>query len=101
MAQPKRDTVLDFQRCLHQEVTVKFTGGREIVGIMRGYDSLLNFVLDDCREYLRDPADPYKLLPTTRHLGRTVCRGGGVLYVMPTAGVHDIPDPFAETPADS
>ena|SRR3989338_2303474 len=95
MSAPKRETVLDFQRCLNQEVSVKFSGGREIVGILRGHDSLLNFVLDDCKEYLRDPSDPYKLLPTTRYLGRTVCRGGGVLYVIPTQGMTEMDDPFS------
>ncbi|MDP2436102.1 MAG: U6 snRNA-associated Sm-like protein LSm7 [archaeon] len=101
MATQKRETVLDFQRCLNQEVSVKFTGGREIVGILRGHDSLLNFVLDDCKEHLRDPADPYKILPTTRHLGRTVCRGGGVLCVIPTLGMTEMDDPFSRAPVDA
>lgn len=32
---------------------VKFAGGREVDGILKGFDKLDNLVLDDCVEYLR------------------------------------------------
>ncbi len=32
---------------------VKCVGGRELQGILRGYDELVNLVLDDCDEFLR------------------------------------------------
>jgi U6 snRNA-associated Sm-like protein LSm7 len=32
---------------------VKFQGGREVVGNLKGFDQLVNLVLDDCVEYLR------------------------------------------------
>jgi U6 snRNA-associated Sm-like protein LSm7 len=38
-------------------------GGRESSGILKGFDPLLNLVLDNTIEYLRDPDDPYKLGP--------------------------------------
>ena len=34
-------------------VRVKCLGGRELQGTLRGYDELVNLVLDDCDEYLR------------------------------------------------
>ena len=34
-----------------KELRVKFMGGREVVGILKGYDALLNLVLDETREY--------------------------------------------------
>jgi small nuclear ribonucleoprotein (snRNP)-like protein len=34
-------------------VTVKCSGGRELVGVLRGYDDLVNLVLDDCEERIR------------------------------------------------
>ena len=34
-------------------IRVKFTGGREAAGILKGYDPLLNIVLDNTVEYLR------------------------------------------------
>ena len=35
------------------KVHVKCLGGREIVGVLKGYDELVNLVLDDADEYLR------------------------------------------------
>ena len=32
-------------------------GRREVAGILKGYDALLNLVLDETREYLKDPDD--------------------------------------------
>lgn len=34
-------------------IRVKFTGGREAAGVLKGYDPLLNIVLDNTVEYLR------------------------------------------------
>jgi U6 snRNA-associated Sm-like protein LSm7 len=34
-------------------VRVKCIGGREIKGILRGYDDLVNLVLDESEEFLR------------------------------------------------
>lgn len=32
---------------------MKFQGGREVVGNLKGFDQLVNLVLDDCVEYMR------------------------------------------------
>ena len=42
--------------------------------MLKGYDALLNLVLDDTKEFLKDPDDLYKLLDETRSLGLTVSR---------------------------
>ena len=68
----KKFTVLDMSKYVDKELRVKFMGGREVVGILKGYDALLNLVLDETREYLKDPDDPYRLLDETRSLGLTV-----------------------------
>jgi len=57
-----------------QQVIVKFQGGREVRGTLRGYDMMANLVLDESVESLRDPDDPYRLTDETRVLGLTVCR---------------------------
>ncbi len=77
-------------------IRVKFTGGREVVGVLKGYDALLNLVLDDTKEFLKDPEDPYRLLDETRALGLTVCRGTSVMLVCPTNGFEEIANPFLE-----
>jgi U6 snRNA-associated Sm-like protein LSm7 len=89
-----KDTVLDIQKWIEQPVRVKFTGGREVTGTLQGFDALVNLVLDDVTEYLRDPADPYKLSGKTRHLGLIVCRGPSVSIISPVEGTEEIANPF-------
>ena len=43
----KEDKVFDVERHLNQMVYVKFTGGREIKGLLKGIDEVTNLVLDD------------------------------------------------------
>lgn len=54
LAQSKMNTQsLPIRSYLDQTVRVKCLGGRELKGILRGYDELVNLVLDDCDEFLR------------------------------------------------
>lgn len=53
---PKKDDVLNLTKYLDQGVRVKFQGGREVSGVLKGYDQLVNLVLDDCVEYIRGDA---------------------------------------------
>ena len=96
MAGQKKNTVLDMSKYMDQEVRVKFMGGREVVGILKGYDALLNLVLDETKEFLKDPDDPYRLLDETRSLGLTVNRGTSVMLVCPTSGFEEIANPFLD-----
>jgi small nuclear ribonucleoprotein (snRNP)-like protein len=48
-----RKDVLDLTKYVGQSVRVKMLGGREVQGELRGYDPLVNLVLDECVEYLR------------------------------------------------
>ena len=49
----KRRELLDLGRFVDKRLVVKFSGGREVVGTLKGFDQLLNLVLDDTQEYLR------------------------------------------------
>ena len=92
----QKQSVLDMSKYMDKEVRVKFMGGREVVGVLKGYDALLNLVLDETKEYLKDPDDPYRLLDETRTLGLTVLRGTSVMLVCPTDGFEEIANPFLE-----
>jgi U6 snRNA-associated Sm-like protein LSm7 len=70
-------------------------GGQELTGILRGYDDLVNLVLDDCEEFLRDVEDPTRITDQTRKLGLVVVRGTQVSLVSPQEGVEEIANPFA------
>ncbi|CEP03621.1 Sm domain-containing protein [Plasmodiophora brassicae] len=92
----KKESVLDLNKHLDQPVLVKFAGGREVTGILKGYDPLVNIVLDETVEYIREADDPYRLTDQTRNLGLTVCRGTAVMLIAPVAGSQEIDNPFVQ-----
>jgi U6 snRNA-associated Sm-like protein LSm7 len=61
---------------------------------LKGYDTLVNLVLDDCEELMRDPDDPYKSTDETRKLGLVVCKGTSVMLINPLDGAEEIANPF-------
>nr|CAH7767010.1 unnamed protein product [Callosobruchus chinensis] len=90
----RKESILDLSKYLEKTIRVKFAGGREASGVLKGYDPLLNLVLDNTSEYLRDPDDPYKLTDDTRELGLVVCRGTSVVLICPMDGMESIQNPF-------
>eukprot|EP00695_Tsukubamonas_globosa_P001318 TRINITY_DN2313_c0_g1_i1.p1 TRINITY_DN2313_c0_g1~~TRINITY_DN2313_c0_g1_i1.p1 ORF type:complete len:112 (-),score=32.80 TRINITY_DN2313_c0_g1_i1:29-364(-) len=107
MAMKKKDPALNLDRYVDKEINVKFHSGREVVGILKGYDHVVNLVLDQAKEYIRDPddsskrklvehpTDADKLMEQTRALGITVCRGTSIILIAPTDGTEEIENPFA------
>ena len=49
----KKEMIVDLSGYMDQKVRVKFSGGREVAGVLRGWDPLINIVLDECVESLR------------------------------------------------
>eukprot|EP00934_Nitzschia_sp_Nitz4_P004375 Nitzschia sp. Nitz4//scaffold2_size372955//255206//255615//NITZ4_000449-RA/size372955-augustus-gene-0.429-mRNA-1//-1//CDS//3329546856//4365//frame0 len=91
---PKRASILELASMMDSIVRVKCLGGRELQGKLRGYDELVNLVLEDCDEFLRDKEDPDKVTDETRRLGLIVVRGTQVSLVAPQEGVEEIANPF-------
>merc|ERR1711994_260118 len=91
----KKESILELSKFLEKPIRVKFAGGRESSGVLKGFDPLLNLVLDNTIEYLRDPDDPFKLTDDTRQLGLVVCRGPNVTLICPQEGMESIANPFA------
>lgn len=87
---------LDLNRLLGTNVHVKFYGGREISGILTGFDPLMNLVLDNAVEYLylRDMDDRRRITDKTRSLGQVICRGTTVVVICPHDGIEAIDNPF-------
>merc|ERR1712166_808077 len=94
-AMSKKDSI-DLTKYIDNGVRVKFQGGREVNGTLKGYDQLVNLVLDDAVEYLRDPDDAYRLTDETRSLGLVVCRGTAVILISPLDGTEEIANPFIQ-----
>lgn len=75
----RKESILDLSKYLEKNIRVKFAGGREVSGkikskvrfvnkilkqvysqfsgILKGFDPLLNLVLDSTTEYLRDTGE--------------------------------------------
>jgi len=94
MAAKSKTSILDLNKYIDKAIRVKFSGGREVTGVLKGYDQLVNLVLDETVEYLRDPSDPYTVTDKTRNLGLTVCRGTSVMLICPLEGTQQITNPF-------
>lgn len=70
-------------------------GGRLVTGVLKGYDQLMNLVLDNTIEYLRDAEDDTVILKDqTRNLGLIVIRGTMLLTLSPTSGAEIISNPY-------
>ena len=50
---PKKESILELTKMIDAKVHVKCLGGRELVGTLKGYDELVNLVLDDADEFIR------------------------------------------------
>ena len=59
-------------------------------GILRGFDQLLNVVLDDTIETVRRLDEP----EVTRQLGLIVARGPNIVSIAPEDGIEEIDNPF-------
>lgn len=55
---PKKENILDLAKYMDKEITVKFNGGREVTGTLKGYDALMNLVLDEVKETVRGSSIP-------------------------------------------
>ncbi|KAJ5917304.1 hypothetical protein N7466_010858 [Penicillium verhagenii] len=89
---PKKENILDLNKYMDKEVQVKFNGGREVTGTLKGYDQLMNLVLDDVKESMRDDEGNQ----TTRPLGLIVARGTLIVLISPADGSEEIPNPFVQ-----
>lgn len=67
-----------------------------VTGTLKGYDPLMNLVLDEVKETMRDDAGN----ETTRPLGLTVARGTMIVLIAPTDGSEEIANPFAPAAED-
>ncbi|KAF8901569.1 hypothetical protein CPB85DRAFT_126191 [Mucidula mucida] len=85
---PKREAILDLSKYVNERIRVKFTGGREVTGTLKGYDQLLNLVLDEVEEEILEP-QIHK-----RTLGLVVLRGPTITLLSPVDGSEEIENPF-------
>lgn len=90
---PKKDAIINLADYQDKELRVQFTGGREVVGTLKGYDQLMNLVLENVKESIRDPATEGAFLNQSRDLGTVVVRGPLIQTIAPNLG-EVIASPF-------
>lgn len=116
---PKRDNILDLNKYINEKMRIKFSGGREVVGLLKGFDQLMNLVLDEVEEVMRgefaktifgkscEDAQGTVLLTCfwvtdeegnegKRSLGLIVARGPLVTLISPFKGSEEIANPFVQ-----
>ena len=49
----QRESLIKLQSWVDKEIRVRFSGGRQITGVLRGYDNSNNMIVDDTVEYVR------------------------------------------------
>ncbi|ESZ90688.1 putative small nuclear ribonucleoprotein (LSM7) [Sclerotinia borealis F-4128] len=89
---PKKENILDLGKYMDKQITVKFNGGREVKGTLKGYDALMNLVLDDVEEKLTDEEGK----EAWRSLGLVVARGTLLIGISPVDGSEEIANPFVQ-----
>ncbi|KAJ2081385.1 Sm-like protein lsm7 [Coemansia sp. RSA 988] len=95
----KRDVIFDLNKYSNKIVRAKFIGGREgtlMTGILKGFDQLLNIVLDEAVEISHDPDNPDVSTEKQRRIGLVVLRGPSIILVSPTDGSEEIENPFVQ-----
>jgi len=113
---PKREAILDLSKYVNEPIRIKLMGGRQVEGTLKGYDQLLNLVLDNVEEYIHGKSF-FKVQqnmhthtcshihihtrthatepePHTRSLGLVVVRGPLITIVSPMDGSEEIANPF-------
>lgn len=60
---PRKENILDLSKYMDKRIDVKFSGGREVTGTLKGYDALMNLVLDDVEEVMRGLSNALQASP--------------------------------------
>ncbi|KAH9822783.1 Sm-like protein LSM7 [Teratosphaeria destructans] len=92
----KKENILDLTKYMDKEIMVKFSGGREVTGTLKGYDQLMNLVLDNVKEVTRDEEGN----TSSRSLGLLVARGTLLVLISPVDGSEEIENPFLQADED-
>ena len=73
--------ILDLSKYVDKTIAVKYSNGSEIKGTLKGFDGLLNLVVDGVDF-------------NGRKLGLVVCRGTLISSISPMDGFREISNPF-------
>ena len=84
---------LDLGKYVNQKIHVHFQGGRQLTGTLKGFDQLVNLVLEDAEETLGGNSKSSGV----RKVGTVMCKGTAVTLVTPLDGYGEIANPFVNS----
>lgn len=90
-----KESVINLGPYVDKKIRVKFVGGREVLGILKGADPICNLVLDETVEFLIDAKTGF-LTNQERELGILIARGTSVLSICDENGFGEVENPYAE-----
>ena len=90
-----KESVINLAPYVDKKIRVKFVGGREVIGILKGADPICNLVLDETVELLIDAKTGF-LSDQNRELGILIARGTSVLSICDENGFGEVENPYAE-----
>ncbi len=90
-----KESVINLAPYVDKKIRVKFVGGREVIGILKGADPICNLVLDETVEFLIDSKTGF-LSNKERELGILIARGTSVLAICDENGFGEVANPYAE-----
>ncbi|XP_061171619.1 small nuclear ribonucleoprotein G-like [Saccostrea echinata] len=63
----------ELKKYMEKKINLKLNGGRQITGILRGYDPFMNLVVDECIEETK--------LGEKNQIGMVVVRGNSIILL--------------------
>jgi small nuclear ribonucleoprotein G len=76
-------------RYLDKQLSLKLNGRRVVTGVLRGFDSFMNVVLDDAREVVTNAHDS-RAPPVTTEIGSCVIRGNSIMLIESLERINSI-----------
>ena len=86
-----KDSIIEFTYLIEKEVIIKFIGGREVEGLLKGYDKVGNLILDNVIEYINRDND---IEVKTRKLGCLFARGPNITAIFPKNNFIELENPY-------
>lgn len=106
----QKDTVLNLSKYLQKDICIEMSNSRSskisknyhfnvstVIGILKGYDQLLNLVIDQACEQdgtLTSQILSLILGKRRRNLGLAVLKGSQIIHISPSENLAEISNPF-------
>lgn len=86
-----KDSIIEFTYLIDKEVIVKFVGGRDVEGVLKGFDRVGNLIIENAIEITnKAPLNN----TNTKIQGLLFARGPNISSVFPKSSYEEIDNPY-------